>query len=451
MNDLLEKFFSAFSSLRFTVVIVSLLTFIFILGFFLPQKLIVPAEEYNAWKAASPSLVRILEYLHFTEIYTAPLTRFLFGLFFANLTVVFLMRASFILRRTSMPSLSCADPGLLSAGGKGVIRASGGDALLASVLAELQKKRFRLLQDGSRFIAVKNRFSPLCTIGFHLCFIFFLLGAFTAFYTKFSGKLILAEGEEFTGSLVQYSSVSLPRAGEPPLLRFQVLDVRPVVSGRRASALYVDLLMEDGEKKTVNINQPLKEGAASFVVKNIGISPLFVLRDADGNEAAGAYYKLAALMKETDTFTLGGYNVDVMFYPDYSGRVNGALNEGRFAPVLKDPVFDLIVHDAAGNVYKGIVRMGEPVMLDGMSISFEDIPYWVEFYVSKDSGVVFIYAGFILGIASLLFRFGFPRKEVMGGIDSGMVCLRGRSDFYQLQFQEELENLVNRAAGSRVQ
>jgi cytochrome c biogenesis protein ResB len=450
MNRLIDKAFSILSSLKFTVIIVSLLTIVFILGFFIPQKLIVPAEQYGIWKAANPGLVRIIEYLHFTEIYTAPLTRFLFVLFFSNLTIVFLMRASYIVRRTFLPSPAGVDPVLLREKGQGVIRVSGGKDLFNSVLSELHKKRFHVLKERDRFIAVKNRYSSLCTIGFHLCFILFLLGAFAAFYTKFSGKLILAEGEVFTGSIPQYSSVSLPRTGKPPSLQFQVLAIRPVTSEGRATALYVDLLMKNGEKRTININQPLKEGDTSYVVKNLGISPLFVLRDTDGNDVAGAYYKLAVLMKKTDIFKLGNYNVDVVFYPDYTGRDNEALNGGRFSPVLRDPVFDMFVYDDSGNAYSGIVRRGEPLMLDGMSLSFEEIPYWVEFYVRKDRGTAFIYAGFILGIVSLMLRFGFPRKEVMGGIDSGMICLKGRSDFYQFQFQEELEGLVDCAAGEMV-
>jgi cytochrome c biogenesis protein ResB len=437
MNLAVKKTLAFFSSLKLTVFVVIILTALFIAGFFIPQKMILTPAEYMAWKMLKPELVGLLEAIGFTRIYKAPVTLFFFGLFFINLTVVFSRRVPVILRKTALPDASKVKKELFLERTSHVISFKGGEEAFQSVLDRIRDKGYTVLREGERFAAVRNRYAPLTTLFFHLSFFLFLIGALTAFYTKFSGKLVLGEGEVFNGNLVQYASYSLAKIGEHPEVSFKVSDIRPKTEEERATALFVDVFLENGEKRTININQPLKVGDTSFVIKNLGVAPLFIIFDSDLNEIDGAYVKLNVLEGAMDDFKMGGYQFFVRFFPDYKRResiVDIAL--------ITDPAFDIMAKKDRMLVYDGIIRRGETATLNGQSVSFKDVPYWVEFLVVKERGVYLIYSGFVIGIAALTIRFSFPRREVKGIMYSGSIYVKGRSEFYQLQFSEDLRRIV---------
>ena len=70
---MLNKLKKYLSSLRFTILLISLLGLIFAMGLWIPQQRLLKTI-YFEWKKNSPSLVTFLDALGLTTIYTSPIT-----------------------------------------------------------------------------------------------------------------------------------------------------------------------------------------------------------------------------------------------------------------------------------------------------------------------------------------------------------------------------------------
>src|ERR1035438_6807136 len=107
---MINKFTKYLSSLRFTLLLISLLGVMFLLGLWIPQKSLVAPEQFVQWKAQSPLLVGTFETLGLTTIYTSPFTLLLWVLFFINLSLVMWQRMPLIKKRIEMTAPKNDDP-----------------------------------------------------------------------------------------------------------------------------------------------------------------------------------------------------------------------------------------------------------------------------------------------------------------------------------------------------
>ena len=97
------------SSLRFTILLISLLGLIFALGLWVPQKRLL-RTIYLAWQKKSPDLVSFLDMLGLTTIYSSPITITLWLLFFLNLSLVLWQRLPLIKKRITLSNAMIANP-----------------------------------------------------------------------------------------------------------------------------------------------------------------------------------------------------------------------------------------------------------------------------------------------------------------------------------------------------
>ena len=111
---MLKRIIKYLSSLRFTILLISLLGLIFAIGLWVPQQRLLKSI-YFEWQKKSPSLVAILDALGLTTIYTSPITITLWLLFFLNLSLVLWQRWPIIKGRITLSETRIADP--VTAGG----------------------------------------------------------------------------------------------------------------------------------------------------------------------------------------------------------------------------------------------------------------------------------------------------------------------------------------------
>jgi cytochrome c biogenesis protein ResB len=181
------------SSLRFTILLISLLGLIFAIGLWVPQQRLLKTI-YLEWQKKSPDLVAFLDALGLTTIYTSPITITLWLLFFLNLSLVLWQRWPIIKSRITLSEARIADPE--TAGGYPFRKTYplatdvGGDA----IIARIRKSGYTILGDTTGFYGVKNRLAPIAFMLFHLSFFLILLGGLISVYTEFIGYLDLAQG-----------------------------------------------------------------------------------------------------------------------------------------------------------------------------------------------------------------------------------------------------------------
>ena len=445
-----NKLLKYLSSLRFTILLISLLGLIFAIGLWIPQQRLLKTI-YLEWQKNSPSLVAFLDALGLTTIYTSPITIMLWLLFFLNLSLVLWQRWPIIKSRITLSDAKITDP--VTMGGY-PFRSSytlpsnlDGD----EIIGLLRKNRYTVLGDASGFYGVKNRLAPIAFMLFHLSFFLILLGGLISVYTEFIGYLDLAQGESFQGELNRYNESpqpKMPEIGSPPSVSFTIKSIVPRVVHNTPTGISV--LLVDSRSKTheVDINRPYSTEHTSFVFKHLGVSPLFVLKDASGKEVGGAYIKLDVLRMKPDRFALGGFTYTATFYPDF------VLENGKRATrsmEFNNPMFFIAVEREGKKIAEGLVPKNGALEFAGYRLEMRDMPFWVRFYVVKQRGLSILYAGFAIATIGVIWRLLFFRREIVGAVreQDGMRCLvvAGRSEYYKSLAEDEFVKLFSNILG----
>ncbi len=449
---MITKLRSYLSSLRFTILLICLLGSIFAIGLWIPQKSLL-RTIYIEWQKNSPELVAFLDAFGLTTIYTSPITLTLWFFFFLNLSLVLWQRWPVIKNRISLSDSKIADPETV---GGYPFRASfpladgvDGD----TVMSMLQKNGFTVLGNEAGFYGLKNRRAPLAFMLFHLSFFLILLGGLISLYTEFTGYIDLAQGESFQGELNRYNRSPeplLPVIGTPPDASFTVKSIVPQVVHNTPTGITVLLVDRQGKTHDVDINRPYTAEHTSFVFKHLGVSPLFVLRDATGKESGGAYFKLDVLQRKPDRFALGGFEFTATFYPDF------VMEEGKRATrsmEFNNPVFFLSVDRDGKKVAEGLVPKNGALEFAGYRLEMRDMPFWVRFYVVKQRGLSILYAGFAIATIGVIWRLMFYRREIVGALKEidGVRCLvvAGRSEYYKSLAEDEFTTLFGKISEGR--
>lgn len=441
---MINKLLKYLSSLRFTILLISLLGLIFAIGLWVPQQRLLKTI-YLEWQRNSPSLVAFLDALGLTTIYTSPITITLWLLFFLNLSLVLWQRWPIIKNRITLSDTKIADP--VTVGGYPFRNSYTlpGDLDGEKIIGLLRKSRYTVLGDAAGFYGVKNRRAPIAFMLFHLSFFLILLGGLISVYTEFIGYLDLAQGESFQGELGRYNESpppKMPEIGSPPNASFTVKSIVPHVVHNTPTGISVLLVDSRGTTHDVDINRPYSTEHTSFVFKHLGVSPLFVLRDASGKETGGAYIKLDVLQRKPDRFALGGFTYTATFYPDY------VLEDGKRATrsmEFNNPMFFIAVEQGGKKIAEGLVPKNGALEFAGYRLEMRDMPFWVRFYVVKQRGLSILYAGFAIATIGVIWRLLFYRREIVGAVreQDGVRCLvvAGRSEYYKSLAEDEFDKL----------
>jgi hypothetical protein len=445
-----RKFIDFLGSLRFTIVLIVALGGIFLLGLWVPQKGMIDSEYYLGWQARSPQLVGILDLLGFTSIYTAPVTLGLWLLFFLNLSIVTWRRIPVVRRRVTFVPSRLADP--QEAPGYPVKRTHVLPPGMTprEVSAFFARAGFRMHGSAGLFYGVRNRLSPVASLLFHLSFFLILLGGVVSIYTRFSGQVDLAEGESFQGEIDRYGQrPHLPRFGAPPRQFVEVQKITPVVVGEMPTGLTVRLRDAAGTVHVVDINKPYKNEHTSFVIKDLGVAPLFVIRDRDGKEVDGAFSKLNVLKGREDGFQLGGYRFRARFFPDYAEKDGKPQTNSE---EFRNPAFRLALMGNGAVGEERTIRPGETMDLGDRRLELREMRFWVRFMVIKEYGLEILYAGFALAAIGLVWRLIFYTRELLGAVveenDSLTLRLAYRGELYRTLAEDECDALLERLDSS---
>jgi len=449
-----NKLIKYLASLRFTILLICLLAVIFALGLMIPQKSLVK-DIYFEWQKNSPSLVAFLDAFQLTEIYTSWLTLSLWGLFFINLSLVMWQRIPLVKKRIEMSESRIVDPDTATGYVFKGTYSLPADMDSSGVISLLEKRGYAVLGNDLGFFGVKNRYSPLAFVFFHLSFFLILLGGAISFYTTFIGYVDLAQGETFLGELERYNqspSPALPKVGGIPKVAFTITSVTPQVVRNTPTGISVKLLDARGSVHDVGINSPYITDNTFFVFKHLGMAPLFVLKDASGkNTVEGAFFKLDVLQGRQDRFKLGGYEFTAHFYPDY--YLENGIPATR-SQEFNNPTFSISVERDRKKIGEGIVPKNGSMEFSGYRLEMQELPFWVRFYVIKEQGVSILYTGFVIACCAVIWRLLLFRREIVGAVrdDAGerRIVIAAKSEFYKSLAEDEFAKMFGEMFGERL-
>jgi len=449
-------------SSRLAIVISVLLLVVFLLGILVPQKGRLSPQEYELFKTFKPYRLAFLEKYRLMEIYSSWPVFILFGALFLNMTVCMANRWKAIWKRCiekapQIPTIRREG----SANSLPILKGglNGGKDFLQLLRKGLSRRGFRTYPgpEGDSIWAVKNRWTPMGSVVFHLSFLVMLVGAIVSSGTRFSGIAVLAEGQPFSGQKREYLN-TITKKNTPealPKVEFIMSKLSPNYNtqGRLVDlAATLSVPKKEGRREVVvRMNRPYREGATSVLLNAHGVTPLWVLRDNSGRELDGAFVNLMVLQGREDRFNIPKppYTVIVRFFPDYAEGKDGPTTRSL---VLNNPIFQIeVIKDEPGvliekPVFSGLIRPGEPARFDGYSLAFPEIRYWAQFLIVRDYGIPILFAGFVVAILGLLWRLVFSRREMVAWIvnrgGSSELHWVEKSDYYPHLFAWQCRELV---------
>jgi hypothetical protein len=428
-----NKLIKYLASLRFTLLLISLLGLLLLLGLWIPQQSLVSQEIYSQWRHNSPKLLGILESLGFTSIYASPTMLILWAFFFLNLALVMWQRLPLIKKRIALPEGRPGNPETTPGYSFHASYQLPTDMDAPVVIAFLRKRGFTVTGDAEGFCGIKNRLSPIAFGLFHISFFLILLGGMISVYTKFAGVLDIAEGETFSGEVARYNATpQLPKVGTPPRVSFTVKSILPTLTRTTPTGLKVSMVDGRGVEHEANVNDPYKADNTSFIVSTVGPAPLFVVQDRSGKDIDGAYTKLDVMGGKEDVFSLAGFHFRAIFYPDYYIK-NGA--PASHSPAFNNPVFIITVEQQGKTITRGTLTKNGVLAFADYQLVLKELPYWVRFSVFKQRGLAIIFAGFAVASLAVIWRFLFYRREIIGVVrkeEGGpLLVVAGRAEFYK--------------------
>lgn len=283
------------------------------------------------------------------------------------------------------------------------------------------------------------------SITFHLGFIFILIGIVISALTRFSGTILIAEGQEIPFSQNNFTEVykeAKVKFNFPPAT-INLVDFKPTIEKERFPTdydAYVSFTnLETGriQNSIIGVNKAKKFADYVFLLQNYGFAPGWQLVDKHGKVILDAYVNLKGReYGSRDSFKVLGTNlsIDTIWYPNYS-------NSSSIIP--KEPVFNITVKNKSGVIYKGIIRQGRTVKFKGYQLTFRDVRYWAYLQVSRDKGLGLIFWAFVISSLGLTFRFIFHDRQLSVRIkptknNETELLISGRSRYFPVLFKEEL-------------
>lgn len=285
------------------------------------------------------------------------------------------------------------------------------------------------------------------SIIFHLGFIIILLGVIVSSATRFSGRLLIAEGQEVPLLVRNLIEINKKPAGafELPGTVFYLDRFIADIRQERFPVEYTaNLKLAEANGTTlsesIRVNEAIKYRDLAILLQNYGFSPRMVLKAAKGKTLVDAYINLKGRQPGSrDSFDVPKtkIKIDTVFFPNFN--ITTSL-------VPREPVYAITVKEKGTKIFKGYLRKGKSVKFNGMTLSFPDLRYWAYFQVSRDLGLGALFWGFVISFAGLLLRFLFHDRQVsirIKSVPNGTELLvSGRSRYFPVIFKEELGRLA---------
>ncbi len=221
-------------------------------------------------------------------------------------------------------------------------------------------------------------------------------GLWTGHFTRFSGEVILTEGQTFYSGHGNYLPETTYRGlfSVPPDFGMKLENLNPLFSadGEEIRGLHAKTIFfqRDSEIKTEHIIKdglPELIGGAIFNIKDFGYSPRYELKTKEGRVLDSSFVYMRLFPPDSEGFfrLLSPITYHVRYFPDGKGDISG-------------PVLRLRIVRNKDIVLNRDVGLSEDVEFENSRISFEEVRMWSKLSVKRDWGEVMALGGLIIGI-----------------------------------------------------
>ncbi len=440
----MKRVIDMIGSRRFAILILLITTAVILAANLLPKPYILTGAELSALKRERPAIYALSRRFNVQEVTKSPLFAGVAIFLFASIAVCTARRAKRRLDRADerMPpvtALPLRHEFHMTSGEKALLP---GRASLPSGWGWLRGEA----GEGTVYYAKKGEGGFWGSAAFHAGMLVVLLGVLVSTFTRYNGRLVLTEDFDIEPTKA-LKGLSKNERYVFPVRDMVLKSFSPVYEGAFPVDYAARFMNQDVygrvQEETVRVNEPMKAGGYEFILTRYGFAPRFVLRDREGKVVSDDVVNLVVITPDqVDDFPVleGKVSVKARFFPDfYIDSERGRAWTRSREP--KRPVFLLSI-ERNGNIASGFVPMGRSIEFEGYTLEFTELRYWVHLDVSRDSGLPFIFLGFIAIIVGLTVRLALNEKEAWVIINGNKVGIGGRARFFPALFEEELKRLA---------
>ncbi|GAW93592.1 cytochrome c biogenesis protein ResB [Calderihabitans maritimus] len=308
------------------------------------------------------------------------------------------------------------------------------------------------------FLARKGESYYWGSMVFHLSFLVILVGVMLNNLFGFHGSMIIPEQQLAVEDHRFYQSIEEGLLFGEQHQRFQIgLESMEVYFDRgktTPSLLEAKVWVMEGHRRivasqTVKPNQPIRYKGRRILLTGYGYAPYFTL-EHQNKVIFQSYINLISTWNEKgeiqykDEFNIPNseIKVEVELFPDATISADGTLK--NLSHNLKLPAVEIRVTQREEELFAGHALMGQTMKLsNGMKLSFLGVKRYGWFDVAYHPGVFFLYGGFILCLAGLVFALFVTPKGIWVSLGDAGIEMAGYSKRYQQLFREEFNTLVD--------
>jgi hypothetical protein len=219
-------------------------------------------------------------------------------------------------------------------------------------------------------------------------------GLWLSYLTRFSGEIVLTEGQTFYSGHRDYIPETLYRGrfASVPEIALKLDELAPTVSkdkndlkGLRGKFSLITTDSDRQRKVVITNGLPTILDNTFFRIKDMGYSPRYVLKSKDGKflDSSFIFMKLFPPGSEDNFRLLSPLTYYVRYYPEGNDDNH-------------EPLIGLRIVRNKDIVYNGTLTMTEDADFENSRISFEEIRRWTILSLCHDPGALLFIPGLIL-------------------------------------------------------
>lgn len=405
----MKKAWDFIRSVKLAAVLLAVLCATVLVSFFVPQRALFGTERYAAWEAVNPLVAQVVQALGLDAVYSSWLFLLACVLVLLNLLACTLHR---IIKRSRRRLRELAPP----ASAVRVTSPLSTEEAESAAAAAVGRWTPRRPDSGTGLLLERGRLGWWGSMVLHAGLILLLVAGVVSAMTRFSGTVVLAEGQSLPDAQASYVDVSeLPRMGAA-FGQFAVgMESMKIVykDGEIIDAVAV-MTADEGSgprQDTVRVNEPLKVQGKSYLLGKSGHTVAIRVIQPKGNPVA-ANVNLGESVKQgyADALKLEDGTLSLISVPDYEARDGEATDKLD----LRDPA--VLVSSGSQAAW---LRPGESAQIGPYLVSIADVGLWTTLLVRADKGLPIAYVAFALIIIGMTMRWLVP---------DGLVALKPAED-----------------------
>lgn len=307
-----------------------------------------------------------------------------------------------------------------------------------SLIPMLEKRRYKVFQEGNTIYARKGIVGRIGPIVVHASMLLILIGAILGAMTGFIAQEMVASGSTFQVKNIvdagPFSAAQVPKDWAVKVNKFWI-DYTPQggINQFYSDLSVVDKQNQEVDKQTIYVNKPLRYKGVTFYQTDWGIAAVQVKLNNS------PIFQIPMAKLDTN----GGQRIWGTWIP-----TKPDLSEG-VSLLAKDLQGTLLVYDVNGKLVS-TMRPGMVTEINGVNLKVVDLIGSTGLQIKADPGIPLVYTGFGLLMLGVIMSY-VSHSQIWALQKDGRFYVGGRTNRAQVAFEREVIEILDQLSDQSLQ